>query len=477
METISENRCFGGTQGVYRHASDATGTDMTFGLFLPAEAEDGPVPVLWYLSGLTCTHENAMVKAGAQLWAAEQGIALVFPDTSPRGPGVPDDDGYDLGQGAGFYVNATQDPWAEHFQMWDYITEDLPRRLFDRFALDPDRQGITGHSMGGHGALTIAMNFPDRFASVSAFSPICNPMESDWGRKQFTAYLGENTALWEAHDATMLMRASGFPGPILIDTGTADQFGDLLMTEALAEAIAARRQPATLRMQPGYDHSYFFVSTFIEDHLSFPRRGAVRCHRMTIEAVVFDIGNVLIEWAPERVYDRLLGRNGAGICSRRSIWRDELRGRSRCPVPRVGSRFADENPLYRDEILLWHDRWIDMASPAIDHSVTLLRALRAKGIAGLCPVEFRAETFDHACATYDFLNEFDRAYISAHHRIAKPDPAFYAVLETDSGLSGASLLSPTTGRRISRRPRHAAGTRICSKPPKAGRAALSPTAC
>ncbi|PIV76472.1 MAG: S-formylglutathione hydrolase [Rhodobacteraceae bacterium CG17_big_fil_post_rev_8_21_14_2_50_65_11] len=269
METISENRCFGGTQGVYRHASNATGTDMTFGLFVPSEAADGPVPVLWYLSGLTCTHENAMVKTGAQLWAAEHGIALVFPDTSPRGSGVPDDEAYDLGQGAGFYVNATQDPWAEHFQMWDYLTEDLPGRLFDRFALDPDRQGITGHSMGGHGALTIAMNFPDRFASVSAFSPICNPMESDWGRRQFSAYLGENTALWEAHDATMLMRASGFPGPILIDTGTADQFADLLMTEALAEAIAARRQPATIRMQPGYDHSYFFVSTFIEDHMSF----------------------------------------------------------------------------------------------------------------------------------------------------------------------------------------------------------------
>ena len=269
METISENRCFGGTQGVYRHASSATGTDMTFGLFLPAEAEDGPVPVLWYLSGLTCTHENAMVKAGAQLWAAEQGIALIFPDTSPRGEDVPNDDAYDLGQGAGFYVNATQDPWAEHFQMWDYITEDLPNLVFDRFALDASRQGITGHSMGGHGALTIAMSFPDRFASVSAFSPICNPMESDWGCKQLGAYLGDNTALWEAHDATMLMRAHGFPGPVLIDTGTADQFGDLLKTEALAEAMTVRRQPGTIRMQPGYDHSYFFVSTFIEDHISF----------------------------------------------------------------------------------------------------------------------------------------------------------------------------------------------------------------
>jgi S-formylglutathione hydrolase len=269
MDTISENRCFGGTQGVYRHASEATGTEMTFGLFLPAEAADGPVPVLWYLSGLTCTHANAMDKAGAQGWAAEQGIALVFPDTSPRGPGVADDAAYDLGQGAGFYLNATQDPWAEHFQMWSYITEELPQALFKRFALDEARQAITGHSMGGHGALTIAMHHPDRFASVSAFAPICNPMDSDWGRKQFTAYLGENTALWEAHDASVLMGERGFPGPILIDTGTADQFGDLLKTEALAQAMAARRQHATLRLQPGYDHSYFFVSSFIEDHIGF----------------------------------------------------------------------------------------------------------------------------------------------------------------------------------------------------------------
>lgn len=269
MKTISENRAFGGVQGVYAHASDATGCDMTFGLFMPAEAEEGPVPVLWYLSGLTCTHENAMVKSGAQAWAAEQGIALVFPDTSPRGTGVADDDAYDLGQGAGFYVNATQDPWSKHFRMWDYVTEELPRVITAGFAVDPERQAITGHSMGGHGALTMAMALPGRFRSVSAFAPICHPSQSDWGRKQFTAYLGADEAAWTKYDATLQMRAQGFDGPLLIDTGTSDQFGDLLKTEALAEAIAARRQPGVIRMQKGYDHSYFFVATFIEDHLTF----------------------------------------------------------------------------------------------------------------------------------------------------------------------------------------------------------------
>ncbi|KXF91382.1 S-formylglutathione hydrolase [Phaeobacter inhibens] len=269
METVSENAAFGGVQGVYRHASSSTNCDMTFGLFLPEEVADGPVPLLWYLSGLTCTHENAMTKAGAQAWCAEQGIAMVFPDTSPRGEGVADDEAYDLGQGAGFYVNATQAPWAPHFQMWDYITEDLPALLGERFALDMDRQSITGHSMGGHGALTMAMNLPGRFRSVSAFAPICNPSASDWGRKQLTAYLGADEAAWARHDATLMMQDSGFDGPVLIDTGTSDQFLDLLKPEALAQAAASRRQQAVLRMQPGYDHSYFFVSTFMEDHVSF----------------------------------------------------------------------------------------------------------------------------------------------------------------------------------------------------------------
>ncbi|WP_187429325.1 S-formylglutathione hydrolase [Roseobacter fucihabitans] len=269
METISENACFAGTQGVYTHPSKSCACDMTFGLFLPQEAKDGPVPLLWYLSGLTCTHENAMVKAGAQAWAAEQGIALVFPDTSPRGDGVADDEAYDLGQGAGFYVNATETPWAAHFQMWDYVTKELPALLEESFALDMTRQAITGHSMGGHGALTMAMALPGRFRSVSAFAPISNPTASDWGRKQLTAYLGNNETAWASHDATLLMQDKGFDGPILIDTGTNDQFIDLLKPEALAAAVATRRQQATLRLQPGYDHSYFFVSTFMEEHVAF----------------------------------------------------------------------------------------------------------------------------------------------------------------------------------------------------------------
>ncbi|KGM89452.1 S-formylglutathione hydrolase [Roseovarius mucosus DSM 17069] len=269
MKTVSENTCFGGTQGVYTHASEVCGVDMTFGLFLPAEAQDGPVPVLWYLSGLTCTHENAMVKAGAQGWAAEQGIALIFPDTSPRGDGVANDENFDLGQGAGFYVNATQSPWAPHFQMWDYVATELPALIGENFALDMDRQAITGHSMGGHGALTLAMSLPGRFRSVSAFSPICNPTNSDWGRKQFTAYLGAEESAWAAHDASLLMAERGFDGPVLVDTGTKDQFLDLLRPETLAHAMTARRQEGTFRMQKGYDHSYFFISTFMEDHVTF----------------------------------------------------------------------------------------------------------------------------------------------------------------------------------------------------------------
>ncbi|MGP6087807.1 S-formylglutathione hydrolase [Antarctobacter jejuensis] len=269
MKTLSENKCFGGVQGVYAHDSAACSCEMTFGLFLPEEAAHVPVPVLWYLSGLTCTHENAMIKAGAQSWAAEQGIALIFPDTSPRGEDVADDEAYDLGKGAGFYVNATQTPWAPHFRMWDYVAEELPALVGENFALDMDRQAITGHSMGGHGALTLAMNLPGRFASVSAFAPIANPTASDWGRKQLSAYLGDDESTWAKHDSSLRMRETGFDGPVLIDQGANDQFLDLLKPEALAEAMAARRQDGIFRMQKGYDHSYFFVSTFMEDHVAF----------------------------------------------------------------------------------------------------------------------------------------------------------------------------------------------------------------
>lgn len=269
MKTVSENACFGGTQGVYSHASEACNCDMTFGLFLPEEAKDGPVPVLWYLSGLTCTHENAMIKAGAQAWAAEHGIALIFPDTSPRGDDVADDESYDLGKGAGFYVDATEEPWAPHYQMWTYITEELPALVAENFSIDMDRQGITGHSMGGHGALTMAMALPGRFRSVSAFAPICHPTSADWGRKQLSAYLGDDVSKWATHDAALMMEAKGFNGPVLIDTGTSDQFIDLLKPETLVSAIAARRQQATVRLQAGYDHSYFFVATFMEDHVAF----------------------------------------------------------------------------------------------------------------------------------------------------------------------------------------------------------------
>jgi S-formylglutathione hydrolase len=269
MKTVSENTSFRGTQGVYSHRSDACACDMTFAVFLPEEARQGPVPLLWFLSGLTCTHENAMTKAGAQAWAAEHGIAVVFPDTSPRGDEVADNDAYDLGKGAGFYINATQDPWKPHFQMWSYIADELPALLAENFPLDMDRQSICGHSMGGHGALTLAMNLEGRFRSVSAFAPIANPTASDWGRKQLAAYLGDDEDNWQKFDASLLMADKGFDGPVLIDQGTDDQFLDLLKPEALAAAIAKRRQNATFRMQPGYDHSYFFISTFMEDHVAF----------------------------------------------------------------------------------------------------------------------------------------------------------------------------------------------------------------
>ena len=269
MKTHSENKCFEGMQGVYQHWSESCNCDMTFGIFMPSIATSEPVPLVWYLSGLTCTHENAMTKAGAQAAAEEFGVAIVFPDTSPRGNNVPDDDDYDLGQGAGFYLNATEQPWVNNFKMWDYITLDLTNIINKHFNVDMARQSIMGHSMGGHGALTIGMGIPGRFKSISALSPICNPTGADWGRKQLAAYLGNDEQSWVGHDSSILMSNEGFDGKVLIDIGSKDQFMDLLRPETLANAMTQRRQPGEFRIQSGYDHSYFFVSTFIDDHLAF----------------------------------------------------------------------------------------------------------------------------------------------------------------------------------------------------------------
>jgi S-formylglutathione hydrolase len=268
METVSETASFGGVQGVYKHASQAANCEMTFAVYLPPQAQDGPVPALWYLSGLTCTHENAMTKAGLQEHAAQHGLAVIYPDTSPRGEAVSDDSAYDLGQGAGFYVNATCAPWKSHYRMYDSIVTQLRDLVEAQFPV-AGKHGITGHSMGGHGAITIALRNPDLFDSLSAFAPIANPTQSDWGRKQLSAYLGSDESHWSLHDSTLLIADRGWKGDILVDQGADDQFLDLLKPEALAEAIALHRQPGVVRMQPGYDHSYFFVNSFARDHVAW----------------------------------------------------------------------------------------------------------------------------------------------------------------------------------------------------------------
>jgi len=268
MELISENRSFGGSQQVFRHPSNTCGCEMTFAAYLPPQAQDGPVPVLWYLSGLTCTHENAMTKGGFQEHAAKNGLAVIFPDTSPRGEGVSDDGAYDLGQGAGFYVNATRDPWKTNYRMYDYIVSELRSIIMDNLPVQ-DKHGITGHSMGGHGAITIAIRNAGLFDSLSAFAPIANPTQSDWGRKQLSAYLGDDESNWADHDATLLLEEYGWKGDLLVDQGAADQFLDLLKPEALADMMARRRQPGQVRMQSGYDHSYFFVNSFARDHVTW----------------------------------------------------------------------------------------------------------------------------------------------------------------------------------------------------------------
>jgi S-formylglutathione hydrolase len=270
MEILSENRSHGGRQLVCRHASGATRTDMTFSIFLPPQAESGPCPVLWYLSGLTCTHANVTEKGEYRAACAEQRIIFIAPDTSPRGEDVPDDpEGlWDFGQGAGFYVDATEDPWARHFNMWSYLAEDLPALVAAEFAADITRQGITGHSMGGHGALTLALGLPGRYRSVSAFSPIVAPGQVPWGRKALGHYLGEQGAAWRRHDAVALIEDGARVDELLVDIGDTDPFLDKeLKPELLEAACRDAGIPLTLRRQPGYDHSYYFISTFMADHV------------------------------------------------------------------------------------------------------------------------------------------------------------------------------------------------------------------
>lgn len=270
IENISVNNVFGGRHKQYSHYSSTLNCQMRFAIYLPPQVEEGKrVPVLYWLSGLTCTDENFMQKAGAFRVAAELGIAIVAPDTSPRGEDVANDEGYDLGQGAGFYVNATQAPWKQHYQMYDYVVKELPELIESTFEVTNQR-AISGHSMGGHGALTIALKNPLRYSSVSAFSPIANPMNCAWGQKAFTAYFGEDTNLWKENDASELMAQTTQFVPALVDQGEADDFlKDQLKPETLVAAAAGNDYPLELRRHEGYDHSYYFISTFIGSHLKF----------------------------------------------------------------------------------------------------------------------------------------------------------------------------------------------------------------
>ncbi len=272
METVSTTKAHGGTLSVHTHASSSTGTTMTFSVFVPPQAALGaPLPVLYYLSGLTCTHANVTDKGEYRRACAELGIVFVAPDTSPRGDGVADDPAgaYDFGLGAGFYVNATAEPFARHYRMWDYIADELPALIAAHFPVDPARAGITGHSMGGHGALTLGLTYPDRFKSLSAFAPIVAPGQVPWGHKALGGYLGDDRAAWRAHDAVALIEDGRRPaGDILVDQGDADSFlAEQLRPELLRAAADAAGVALTLRLQPGYDHSYNFISTFMEDHI------------------------------------------------------------------------------------------------------------------------------------------------------------------------------------------------------------------
>jgi len=269
MKTISEHKCFGGVQGYYSHASKEIGLEMKFSVFQPPQAKSGKVPVLYYLAGLTCTEETFAIKAGAQRIAADLGLTLVAPDTSPRGANIPgESDSWDFGVGAGFYVDATREPWTRHYRMYGYVTHELPALIAGKFAADADRQGIFGHSMGGHGALVCALRNPGQYKSLSAFAPIAAPMRCPWGKKAFKGYLGDDQAAWREYDASELVKRARFAGPILVDQGLADKFlSDQLSPEVFEAACRDAGQPLTLRRQEGYDHGYFFISTFMEDHL------------------------------------------------------------------------------------------------------------------------------------------------------------------------------------------------------------------
>ncbi len=270
METVSTNRAFGGTQGVYRHASRQTGTEMTFSVFVPPHAPGAKLPVVWYLSGLTCTHANVTEKGEFRRACAELGLIFVAPDTSPRGEGVADDpDGaWDFGLGAGFYVDATQAPYAAHYRMWSYVTQELPALIAEQFPADMDRQSIMGHSMGGHGALTIGLTYPDRYRAVSAFAPIVAPGQVPWGEKALGGYLGEDRAAWRKHDAVALIEDGARIDALLVDQGAGDSFLEgQLRPELLRTACDAAGIDLTLHLRDGYDHSYYFISSFMDDHL------------------------------------------------------------------------------------------------------------------------------------------------------------------------------------------------------------------
>ncbi|MGO4165635.1 S-formylglutathione hydrolase [Novosphingobium sp. YAF33] len=270
METVSTAKAFGGVQGVYTHASAETGTEMTFSVFVPDHAPAAKLPVLWFLSGLTCTHANVTEKGEFRRACAEHGVILVAPDTSPRGDDVPDDEGYDFGKGAGFYVDATEAPWKANFRMRSYLEIELPAVIAEHFPADMARQGITGHSMGGHGALTIALRDPSRFRSVSAFAPIVSPLNCPWGEKALTGYIGADRAAWREYDACALIEDGARLPALLVDQGTADGFLEgQLKTYLLEEICAEVGQPATIRMQEGYDHSYYFISSFMAEHIGW----------------------------------------------------------------------------------------------------------------------------------------------------------------------------------------------------------------